>query len=184
MTWSLHTVHQDTNEAATAHPYVVTEALTDPRIAASLLSDPGTGPSDDAALLALSVPPHTPTCPGEPVNDRTLTATCHHHASGATVLTVAGELDHHTAPDLARVVQETPFSPDVPLLMDVSELTYCDSTGLTVFVSAYDRALKAESRLLLVGMTSDMTHLFRIVGLDQLFTFQPTVEDAIDALLA
>ncbi|MFF0187741.1 STAS domain-containing protein [Streptomyces sp. NPDC005244] len=118
------------------------------------------------------------------MNDRTLTATCHTHASGATVLTVAGELDHHTAPDLARLVQETPFTPDTPLLMDVSELTYCDSTGLTVFVGAYDRALKAGSHLSLVGMTADLTHLFRIVGLDQLFTFQPTVEDAIDALHA
>ncbi|MEU8791292.1 STAS domain-containing protein [Streptomyces sp. NPDC048643] len=118
------------------------------------------------------------------MNDRTLTATRHPHASGATVLTVAGELDHHTAPDLARLVQETPFTPDAPLLMDVSELTYCDSTGLTVFVSAYDRALKAESRLLLVGMNADLMHLFRIVGLDQLFTFQPTVEDAIEALHA
>ncbi|MER5876572.1 MULTISPECIES: STAS domain-containing protein [unclassified Streptomyces] len=118
------------------------------------------------------------------MNDRTLTVTRHTHAGGATVLTVAGELDHHTAPDLARVITETPFSADVPLLMEISELTYCDSTGLTVFVSAYDRALKASSRLLLVGMTADMMHLFRIVGLDQLFTFQPTVEDAIDALHA
>lgn len=118
------------------------------------------------------------------MNDRTLTVTRHTHADGATVLTVAGELDHHTAPELAQVITETPFSPDVPLLMEISELTYCDSTGLTVFVSAYDRALKGASRLLLVGMNADLMHLFRIVGLDQLFTFQPTVEDAIDTLHA
>lgn len=118
------------------------------------------------------------------MNDRTLTVARHTHARGATVLVVAGELDHHTTPELARVVQETPFTPDAPLLMDVSGLTYCDSTGLTVFVGAYDRALKADTRLLLVGMNADLMHVFRIVGLDQLFTFQPTVDDAINALHA
>ncbi|MEW2165266.1 STAS domain-containing protein [Streptomyces sp. NPDC007084] len=116
--------------------------------------------------------------------DRTLTVTRHAHARGATVLVVVGELDHHTTPELARAVQDTPFGPDTPLLLDVSDLTYCDSTGLTVFVGAYDRAVKSGTSLLLVGMNADLMHLFRIVGLDQLFTFQPTVDDAINTLPA
>ncbi|MER5873205.1 STAS domain-containing protein [Streptomyces sp. NPDC002044] len=115
------------------------------------------------------------------MTDRNLTATRHTHARGATVLSVAGELDHHTAPELTRVIQETPFSPDVPVLIELSELTYCDSTGITVLFSAYHRAREADAPLSLVGLSTDLMHVFRIVGLDQLFTFQPTVEDAVNA---
>ncbi|MFF4322948.1 STAS domain-containing protein [Streptomyces sp. NPDC001568] len=116
------------------------------------------------------------------MTDRTLTATRHTHSRGVTVLAVVGELDHHTAPELTRVIQDTPFSSDVPVLIDLSELDYCDSTGITVLVGAYHRAHEAGAPLLLVGLNADLMHVFRIIGLDQLFTFQPTVEDAVDAL--
>jgi anti-sigma B factor antagonist len=116
------------------------------------------------------------------VTDRTLTTTRLTHSNNATVLAVAGELDHHTAPELSRVIQETPFSPGVAVLIDVSELTYCDSTGITVFIGAYHRARKADTPLIFVGLNADLMNVFRIIGLDQLFVFQPTVEDAIDSL--
>lgn len=118
------------------------------------------------------------------MKDRTLTATRRTHARGATVLAVVGELDHHTAPELTRTVQETPFVPGVPVLMDLSELAYCDSTGLTVLISTYHRAREAGAPLFLVGLNDDLMHVFRIVGLDQLFVFRPTVDEAIDAVQA
>ncbi|WP_411107616.1 STAS domain-containing protein [Streptomyces sp. cmx-4-9] len=118
------------------------------------------------------------------MTDRTLTATRHTHSRGATVLAAVGELDHHTAPELTRVIRETTFSPEVPVLIDLSELTYCDSTGITVLVGAYHRAREGEVPLFLVGLNDGLMHVFRIIGLDQLFTFRPTVEDAINALPA
>ncbi|CAM5676893.1 anti-sigma factor antagonist [Streptomyces avidinii] len=112
----------------------------------------------------------------------TLTTSRHTHARGATVLAVVGELDHHTAPQLTRVIEETPFSAGVPLLIDLSELAYCDSTGITVLIGAYHRAEKASAPLSLVGLNPDLLHVFRIIGLNQLFTFHPTVDDAVNAL--
>ncbi|WP_329172473.1 STAS domain-containing protein [Streptomyces sp. NBC_01477] len=118
------------------------------------------------------------------MTDRTLTATRRTHPAGATVVAAAGELDHHTAKDLSQAVDETPFGPDAPVLIDLTGLTYCDSTGITVLVAAYNRARQSDARLVLVGLNADLMRVFRIVGLDQLFTFQPTVEDAITALRA
>ncbi|GHB38808.1 anti-sigma factor antagonist [Streptomyces xanthochromogenes] len=118
------------------------------------------------------------------MTDPTLTATRHTHSRGATVLAVAGELDHHTAPELSRLIQDTSFGPEVPVLIDLSELTYCDSTGITVLIGADRRARQEGGSLSLVAVNPDLMHVFRIIGLDQLFTFQPTVEDAIDALHA
>ncbi|MEU3501943.1 STAS domain-containing protein [Streptomyces hundungensis] len=118
------------------------------------------------------------------MTDPTLTAARHTHASGATVLAVAGELDHHTAPELTRLIQEESFGPALPVLIDLSDLTYCDSTGITVLIGADRRASETGAPLVLVGVTADLMHVFRIIGLDQLFTFQPSVEDAIEALRA
>lgn len=70
------------------------------------------------------------------------------------------------------------------MIIDLTDLTYCDSTGLTVLVAAYNRAQQAGTPLVLVGLNADLTRVFRIVGLDQLFSFQPTLEDAVDALRA
>ncbi|MFB7645979.1 MULTISPECIES: STAS domain-containing protein [unclassified Streptomyces] len=118
------------------------------------------------------------------MTDPTLTATRHTHSRGATVLAVAGELDHHTAPQLSRLIQDTAFGPEAPVLIELSGLTYCDSTGITVLIGADRRARQAEAPLSLVGVNPELMHVFRIIGLDQLFNFQPTVEDAIDALRA
>ncbi|MFF3217018.1 STAS domain-containing protein [Streptomyces sp. NPDC002886] len=113
---------------------------------------------------------------------RTLTTSRRSHPRGATVLGVVGELDHHTAPELTGVIEETPFSAGVPVLIDLSELAYCDSTGITVLIGAYHRAEKARAPLSLVGLNADLMHVFRIIGLNQLFTFHPTIEAAVEAL--
>ncbi|MGK5496864.1 STAS domain-containing protein [Streptomyces sp. URMC 125] len=116
------------------------------------------------------------------MTDRALTVARQNRPSGATVLTVSGELDHHTAPRLARAFDETPFGPDTPLVIDLSELGYCDSTGITVLITAYQRAEATGSRLFLAGVDPHLLHVFRIVGLDQVFAFMPSVEQALDAL--
>jgi anti-sigma B factor antagonist len=115
------------------------------------------------------------------VTHRTLTAASKAHSSGVTVLTATGELDYHTATELRAAVDDAAFTTDGTVI-DLSGLTYCDSTGLTVLVTAYQRAQAAGSPLALAGLNTDLTHMFEIVGLDQLFTLCPTLEDAVDSL--
>ncbi|MEV4252339.1 STAS domain-containing protein [Spirillospora sp. NPDC049652] len=116
------------------------------------------------------------------MTDRTLTAVPGPHPSGATVLAVSGELDHHTAPDLTEVIMEMPFDAGTPVIMDLTELTYCDSTGITVLVTTYKRAQASGTPLVLVGLNADLTRVLEIVGLDKFFTFRPTVEEAVETL--
>ncbi|MFD8422520.1 STAS domain-containing protein [Streptomyces sp. NPDC059466] len=115
------------------------------------------------------------------MTQRTLVAASKAHSSGVTVLTAAGELDYHTATELRAAVEDAAFTADGTVI-DLSGLTYCDSTGLTVLVTAYQRAQAAGSPLALAGLSADLTHVFEIVGLDQLFTLSPTIEEAIASL--
>ncbi|MFE5396180.1 STAS domain-containing protein [Streptomyces sp. NPDC056568] len=114
-------------------------------------------------------------------SEHLLTVTPHATPSGTFVLEVSGELDHHTAQLLTQAVSDAPFD-DSGVVIDLSELTYCDSTGITVLISAYQRAQATGSPLSLAGVNPDQMRVFTVVGLDQVFTFHPTTAAAIASL--
>lgn len=114
------------------------------------------------------------------MTDRVLTVTTHVDTTGPTVFTVAGELDYHTAGELRQVMQETPFT-DGGVVVDLTELTYCDSTGITVLITAYHRARAIGARLALAGLNPDLQRVFGIIGLGEIFTFYPTLGKAIES---
>ncbi|MER5714120.1 STAS domain-containing protein [Streptomyces sp. NPDC002132] len=114
-------------------------------------------------------------------SDLPLTVTTRHDDPGPFVLQVSGELDHHTAPLLTRAVKDAPFDAS-GVVIDLSGLTYCDSTGITVLVTAYQRSEATGSPLSLAGANPDQMRVFRVVGLDQVFTFHATVEEAAASL--
>ncbi|MEU1054178.1 STAS domain-containing protein [Streptomyces sp. NPDC005876] len=112
----------------------------------------------------------------------TLTVEQKIHEAGPVVLTVTGELDHHTAPQLSQALNHAPLADGSPLVIDLTGLAYCDSTGITVLVTAYHRAQSTGSSLSLAGLSHDLTRVFQTVGLDQVFTLHPTLDDALAAL--
>ncbi|WP_077799300.1 STAS domain-containing protein [Streptomyces sp. JHA26] len=113
--------------------------------------------------------------------ERLLTVTPRPTPAGPYVLQVTGELDHHSSPILTQAVKEAPFD-DVGVIIDLSGLTYCDSTGITVLITAYQRSQTTGSPLSLVGVRPDQMRVFQVVGLDQVFTFHATAEEAVSAL--
>ncbi|GAA4811888.1 STAS domain-containing protein [Streptomyces ziwulingensis] len=113
--------------------------------------------------------------------ERLLTVTPRQAPEGPFVLEVSGELDHHSARLLTEAVEEAPFD-SRGVVVDLSGLTYCDSTGITVLITAYQRSRTTGSPLSLAGVNADQMRVFAIVGLDQVFTFHPSAEEAISSL--
>lgn len=116
------------------------------------------------------------------MTDSTLNVLRHDDASGAAVVAVSGDLDHHTAPQLTLALRGVPCTADTPTVVDLTELAYCDSTGLTVLVAAYQRAAAQNSGLVVAGLNSGLARVFQIAGLDQILTFAPTVAEAVSLL--
>ncbi len=116
------------------------------------------------------------------MTDSTLTVTVAPHPPGSTtVLQVAGELDQHTAPRLRKALDAVPFTAGTNVVLDVTDLVYCDSTGVTVFLTAHQRAEAAGGSLRLAGLNPDLTRMFRILAIDTVFSLHPTIEQAVDA---
>ncbi|MFF5427997.1 MULTISPECIES: STAS domain-containing protein [unclassified Streptomyces] len=113
--------------------------------------------------------------------DHTLIVTPRQIPSGPYVLEVTGGLDYHTAQLLTAAINDAPLQGQ-GLVIDLSGLTYCDSTGITVLVIAYQKARAADSTFGLAGVSPHQMRVFQVVGLDQIFTFHATAEAAASAL--
>lgn len=80
------------------------------------------------------------------------------------VLTVAGEIDLATAPQLQMRVAEVNAAEH--LILDMSGVTFMDSTGLRVVIGAHERAREAGGRFALVAPDGPVTKLLAITGVD------------------
>ena len=101
----------------------------------------------------------------------TLELTVSEHG-GETVVGAAGELDVNTAPELreqlARLVNEGARR----IVVDLADVSFVDSTALSVLVSALKRLRQADGDLQLAAPTPSVRRVFEITGLTRLFTIR------------
>ena len=100
--------------------------------------------------------------------------------SSVNVLSVAGELDVHTAPPLRTAVEKVP--PTGRLLLDLSGLTFMDSSGLGVLVLA--RRQVGEANLAVVLTARAALKVLTISGLHKSLRIYDTRTEALQALQA
>ena len=98
----------------------------------------------------------------------------------ATVIAVSGELDIHTAPDLTEVLSPA-LAAGRPVVVDLTDVTFMDSSGLSVFVTALTRAREAGTSLGLVIAEPRVMRVFSITGIDTLIDIHATLDLAIAA---
>lgn len=90
-----------------------------------------------------------------------------HHESH-TVLWVEGELDLATAPQLRSRLDNMIADADGPILLDLADVTFIDSTGLSAILTAH-AALDKQGRVLRVIKASvQVRRLFEICGITDL----------------
>lgn len=87
---------------------------------------------------------------------------------GEYLVSVSGELDLYTAPELKQVVEPVAASGEHDLIIDLSELSYMDSTGLGIFVGTLKDLNKHNKELHVLGVNDRILKLFEITGLRDL----------------
>jgi anti-sigma B factor antagonist len=104
--------------------------------------------------------------------------------AGPCLITASGELDYHTGPKLKAYLDDAPLESGAALVLDLSGISYCDSTGVSVLAHAYQRAEAAGVTLALAGAAPAIFRLLSFTGLDRLFRSYDSVEGALHALSA
>ncbi|MEV4242235.1 STAS domain-containing protein [Streptosporangium canum] len=98
------------------------------------------------------------------------------------IVRAAGELDMAVAPRLRAEVDRALETPDHPcLVMDLTEVPFCDSVGLGILVGALTRIRDTHGRLILVVGPGMITHLLTITNLNRHFETCGSLREALDA---
>jgi anti-sigma B factor antagonist len=96
---------------------------------------------------------------------------------GRTVVHVGGEVDVYTAPALRRYLDEQIHRGCRDLVIDLSGVTFLDSTGLGVLVGRL-KAMRMQGGVLrLAGPTERVVKVFSITGLDRVFDIVASFHD-------
>ena len=95
------------------------------------------------------------------------------------VIPFAGDLDAHTAPMLQKAVDRTlAAAPARVLIIDLSEVPFIDSSGLSVIVGAHKRLSDAGAGVRLVVGSPQVTKVLGLTGLDAVIPIFSSVTDA------
>lgn len=89
--------------------------------------------------------------------------------SGAVVVAIAGELDCATAPILdERLADLLSDQGNLTIVLDLAEMTFVDSSGLSAFVTAYRHLQERGGALSLRRPNSSTRKVLEITGLNRI----------------
>jgi anti-sigma B factor antagonist len=101
----------------------------------------------------------------------------------AFVVTLAGELDLHTAPELEQALEGVVGLGGTAVAVDLAEVTFIDSTTLEVLLRYHERFRGLGGALVIVTDDRRVLRTFEITGLDRVFTIERRLADAVAAIL-
>jgi anti-sigma B factor antagonist len=91
----------------------------------------------------------------------------------STTLTVSGRFDAHAAPQVAAWLTEA-VQHSAELRIDMSDLTFIDSTGLATLVRSMKQCRERGGDLLITGMSDPVRIILELTRLDRAFTIVAT----------
>jgi len=100
-----------------------------------------------------------------------------------TVVWVGGELDLTTAPELLQALTRLVDDGYHHLIVDLTGLDFCDSSGLSVLVRVKNRLDEVGGDVTLAGATPIVERVLEVSGLAEVFGSYPSVAEAHSAQL-
>ncbi|WP_018654332.1 STAS domain-containing protein [Actinomadura flavalba] len=94
------------------------------------------------------------------------------------VVTATGELDLYTAPRLQAALASLLRDEADHIVVDLSGVEFCDSTGMNVLLSAMKRVQGKGGSFELAAPRTSVRRILQVTGLDTVFT----VVDAVPAM--
>ncbi|MEU5366711.1 STAS domain-containing protein [Streptomyces sp. NPDC005925] len=96
------------------------------------------------------------------------------------VLTVSGEIDHHTG-DHLRQALDVSDTARPRIVIDLSRVTFMDSSGINILIVTYQTVTEADGWLRLAAPTDPVLRILQLVGIHDLIECHPTLGQALAA---
>ena len=95
------------------------------------------------------------------------------HTDQMTILTLSGRFDAHVAPQVRESLLRLLDEGHNHVLVDMAEVNFVDSTGLSVLVSGMKRCRQAGGDLALMQLQQPVRIIFELTRLDKAFEIYP-----------
>ncbi|MGW4947875.1 STAS domain-containing protein [Actinoplanes sp. NPDC004185] len=95
------------------------------------------------------------------------------------IISVRGDLDGGTDTVLSTTLEQVLDRPVPRVVVDVSGIGFCDSTGLRSFINGHERAVAAGGWLRLAAPGDQLSGLLDVAGLMPVLEVYPSVADAL-----
>ena len=97
--------------------------------------------------------------------------------SAHKLIPLEGEIDLHRSPDVRRELNEAIAESPAKVLIDLSDVTYIDSSGLAVLLEGMQGVEAYGGKMYLVAPHKDLSVIFSTSKLDEVFR----IVDSVDA---
>lgn len=95
-----------------------------------------------------------------------------------TVVVLKGDVDMQCSPQARKIILAS-LELTRPLLVDLSGVSYMDSSGVASLVEGLQLAKKRNLVFALAGASTPVMSVLRLARLDKVFTLYATLEDAL-----
>ena len=103
-------------------------------------------------------------------------------SSDLSILVVGGEVDYEVSPQLKAHMMREIKAGAKRLVLDLSDVTFIDSTAIGVIAGAVEKLDEAGGSLAIVSTHEKVVQIFEITGLDSVITLHASREEALAAL--
>ncbi len=89
------------------------------------------------------------------------------------ILALDGEIDLHRSAEIKQTFSPLIEQKTARILLDLSRVSYIDSSGLAIFIEALQRVMAYGGTLAIFGLGASVRSIFEIARLDQVFQIFP-----------
>jgi anti-anti-sigma factor len=104
----------------------------------------------------------------------------HEVAAGTVVITLSGKLMLGLEGDrIVTLVEEQLAAGARKFIFDLADVTAIDSTGIGRFISSFNKIMAAGGEMRMAGANAHVMQSFRVSLLDKVFSFYPSLQQAL-----
>lgn len=100
---------------------------------------------------------------------------------GILVVSLEGELDHHTASQVREYIDDILEDPTIKnIVMDINGLNFMDSSGIGVLIGRYKIISKRGGNLGVANISSHIDRIFEVSGLYKIIKAYDGLQEALN----
>ncbi|MDD7794560.1 MULTISPECIES: anti-sigma F factor antagonist [unclassified Clostridium] len=97
------------------------------------------------------------------------------------IVTLRGELDHHSAEEVRVKIDDRIDRDGVKnLILDFSAVTFMDSSGIGVVIGRYKKLSSKSGKVVIAEATKNVKRVFELSGLFKIIKAYDSIEEAIN----